>query len=184
MNECSVDNCAGAVKRGRFCYGHYMKNWRYGTPTPDHPQRWEDLTGRRYGTLTARERVGGDWLCDCDCGETRVVAVGQLNRTGQRNTCGNKRNHLREDVEYTGAHSRLRVQRGSASQHRCVECGDRALHWSYDHADPDERISQAEPTAGIAYSLDMDHYQPRCVPCHKRMDLAHLHSTSRILTSF
>lgn len=174
---CAIDNCERPIKRNGFCYGHYMKNWRYGTPTPEWPDKWEDVRGKRYGTLTASERRDGKWLCICDCGETRVASIGELNRTGEQNTCGNKGNHLSSDVDYTAVHSRLRSRRGSASKHECVNCGARAQHWSYDHEDPDERISRAPRTLGIAFSLHMDHYQPRCVPCHKRYDLDRINGT-------
>ena len=31
-------------------------------------------------------------------------------------------------------------------------------------------------TLGFAYSLKIEHYEPRCVPCHKRMDLDRIKS--------
>lgn len=177
MEKCPVTDCPKAIHRGGYCYAHYMKNWRYGTPTPNHPRRYEDVTGQRFGTLTPIKREGIFWICQCDCGETRRASMGELNRTGQNNTCGIPGKHLSEDVEYTAVHGRVRNLHGSARQHACVSCGEPALHWSYDHLDPEERISQAERTAGIAYSLKTEHYQARCVPCHKRYDLDRINAT-------
>lgn len=43
-----------------------------------------DLTGQRFGRLTAIEDVGRDkryhrmWLCRCDCGEEKIVGAGNL----------------------------------------------------------------------------------------------------------
>lgn len=72
-----------------------------------------------------------------------------------------------EDVGYGAVHSRLRKERGRASDHPCVGCGGPADHWSYDHDDPAEKHASDGP-----YSTDLDHYSPRCVSCHKRFDLA------------
>lgn len=32
--SCPVDGCSKDAYRKGFCYAHYMKDWRYGTPTP------------------------------------------------------------------------------------------------------------------------------------------------------
>ena len=91
---CSVDGCVKSVHLKGFCYGHYMKNWRYGTPTPVHSRKWEDLAGKRFGELTAVERVDGKWNCICDCGAETVARVGDLKR-GSKISCGNSKLHHR-----------------------------------------------------------------------------------------
>lgn len=54
-----------------------------------------DITGDRFGSLVASEpRVGGQWLCQCDCGNTTVVAIGNL-RTGNAKSCGDHATHHR-----------------------------------------------------------------------------------------
>jgi len=73
-----------------------------------------------------------------------------------------------DDADYKTAHRRVRAKRGRASAHQCADCGGPARHWSYDHRDPNERVS----AEGRAYSLDVNHYVPRCVRCHKRHDCA------------
>lgn len=191
--HCTVAGCIKPT-RSRYadlCAMHYHRIYRYGTldtyrplverpvvrpPAPSIRTR-TDVRGMRFGTLTAVEVAGLKWLCKCDCGEARVVAYGELKRAGDANTCGVKRNHLSDDVDYTAAHARVRALRGSASQHRCVDCNKQALHWSYDHADPQERTSKAPATLGIAFSLSPQHYEPRCVPCHKRFDLDRINAT-------
>lgn len=55
-----------------------------------------------------------------------------------------------------------------ASQHQCTDCGVTAQHWSYDYSDPNERRAPE----GTPYSLDLDHYVPRCISCHRRYDAA------------
>lgn len=177
METCKLEDCARPIKRGGYCYGHYMKNWRYGTPEPEHPARFDDIAGQRFGTLTAVERKQGKWLCRCDCGNERLASAGELNRTGDANTCGTKSNHLSDNVGYGAAHDRVKRLHGPADRHQCVDCGSRAQHWSYDHTDPDERYEEGLSARPVAYSLDVEHYSPRCVPCHKRYDLARANST-------
>lgn len=72
------------------------------------------------------------------------------------------------NANYKDAHRRVSSKRGPASSQACVDCGATAAHWSYDHSDPDERISDK----GRAYSLDAARYQPRCVSCHRKFDLS------------
>jgi len=69
---------------------------------------------------------------------------------------------------YEVTHRRVKAARGPASGYACADCGARARHWSYDHSDPDELLSDD----GRAYSPDAAHYVPRCVRCHKRYDCA------------
>lgn len=78
-----------------------------------------------------------------------------------------------DDATYSAAHQRVRKLRGRASDAPCVDCGAAAAQWSYDRNDPNEKSGeyQGRPTV---YSTDADHYSPRCVPCHKRFDLAAL----------
>jgi hypothetical protein len=179
-NTCKVSDCDTPIKRGGYCYAHYMKNWRYGTPTPVHEPTWVDITGQRFGTLTVQHRVGSRWLCLCDCGQKRHASAGELNRTGDMNTCGDRTKHYRLDTAgYGAAHRRCTTDRGCIATHTCIDCDGQAQHWSYNHTDPDERLGKAgnfdQP---VPYSLDPSHYSPRCIPCHKRFDLKHLRTAS------
>ena len=77
-----------------------------------------------------------------------------------------------DDCGYGGAHDRVtRMWGAPASAWSCADCGGPAAHWSYDHADPDEKSAEVNDCV-LPYSLKPSHYQPRCVPCHKRFDLA------------
>lgn len=75
-----------------------------------------------------------------------------------------------EQVTYSGAHMRLKAERGSAADRNCVDCGQVAGHWSYNHSCPSER---ADEKCG-PYSPDPGQCDPRCVPCHKNFDLGRL----------
>ena len=170
---CSIAECNQPVKRSALCYGHYMKKWRYGTPTPNHAPTWDDLRGKRFGTLVVTVRDGSKWICKCDCGSTRLASTGELNRYGSASTCGDRRIHRRTtSAGYSAAHQRCRNDRGLPHEHQCIDCGRQAQHWSYNHDDPNEVLgTSGRSTSPVAYSLDPRHYSPRCVPCHKRFDL-------------
>ena len=164
---CTLEECAKPVKRKGLCYGHYMKQWRYGDPRFQQTFEHEDLTGRRFGKLTVVRRADGMWRCACACGADTTVRIGDLKR-GTTQTCGNRKiHHRRDDVGTRAAHDRVRTDRGPATDYACTDCGRPAAHWSYDHRDPDERTSPE----GYPYSLNTEHYEPRCVPCHKHFDL-------------
>lgn len=152
-----------------------MRQWRYGDPLHVVRKVRADLRGRRFGLLTVREYVfrtgaASSWLCDCDCGQTSEVRTGDLN-SGSTRSCGSTLHQLEEIVEYSAAHDRVRKAYGPASDYRCVDCGSAAEQWSYDHRDPSERLS-ATVKGRPPYSLKVEHYQPRCVSCHKVFDLA------------
>jgi len=151
-----------------------MRNWRYGSPTAVIERKRMDLTGKRFGNLVCVSRVDGrSWVVRCDCGVIKTVLTGDLN-AGTTKSCGNgkiHRKHLRYDVcEYSAAHARVRRDRGNAKQYECTDCDGVAEEWSYDYGDDDELVSNERGSVGMPYSLDANHYVPRCVPCHRRYD--------------
>jgi len=54
---------------------------------------FEDLTGKRFGNLTALELVGrtrwraSEWLCICDCGTSKIFSA-RILKTGDAVSCG------------------------------------------------------------------------------------------------
>ncbi|BDZ41626.1 hypothetical protein GCM10025865_09250 [Paraoerskovia sediminicola] len=80
-------------------------------------------------------------------------------------------------ITYKGAHRRVGRRRGRARDHGCVDCGGPARHWCYTHDDP----AELEDGRGYEYSPDPQRYEPRCVSCHKHVDLARLEG--RVLTA-
>lgn len=59
-------------------------------------------------------------------------------------------------VVYRSAHNRVERERGKATEHACIDCGEQAAHWSFDEI--------------TGFSPDPSRYSPRCVPCHHRHD--------------
>lgn len=169
---CTVDTCElpRHNKTHGWCQKHYTRAYRHGDPHTTAPRpRARNLVGERFGTLTVAAAAPTGWRCTCDCGATAHRRTGDLNRTGDNSTCGNKTAHRRDDIGYGAVHARLATERGPARQHSCTDCGGQARQWSYDHLDGHHELED-----GMPYSLNLDHYQPRCVPCHKTYDLAHL----------
>lgn len=72
-----------------------------------------------------------------------------------------------EQSAYGWVHYQLRLLLGSARNYPCVDCGwpGASMYWSYDGADPDE-LSAIDHGLVMRYSLKLEHYAPRCGPCH------------------
>lgn len=171
---CDIEGCVKPARSlsAALCPMHYHRVYRNGSLDKlTLPPKWDDIVGTRFGTLTVKQRDGAQWACTCDCGATRTASAGELNRTGDNNTCGMPGVHLSDSAEYGAAHERVRRLHGPAKNHACVDCEEAAAHWSYNHDDPAEKSSNIDRLKGIAFSLKPEHYSPRCVPCHKRFDL-------------
>ncbi len=65
---------------------------------------------------------------------------------------------------YAGVHQRLNRERGSAKALDCAACGRPAEQWAYTGP---RQAGEKQP-----YSTNLDLYEPQCVRCHKRYDLA------------
>ena len=174
LDGCQIEGCDRPHKRYGYCYGHYMKWWRYGDAEWVAPKRRLDLSGKKFGLLVVlRELDAKHWECECECGRVTRVRGWSLT-SGGTTTCGHGPTHHRAShVKYHGAHARLYSDLGRAADHACVDCGSEAAHWSYDHSDPRQLIDEE---TGAAYSLSTEHYMARCVPCHKAFDMSRLDS--------
>ena len=127
-----------------------------------------DLTGQRFGRLTALKRSAAPkWLCQCDCGTT-VAVNGYSLRHGRSKSCGCLRRNGRMVATYEAAHARVRAAKGPAKDHCCIDCGGPALQWSYNRTDPTPHICGRRD---LEYSFNTDCYEPRCSPCHKLFDM-------------
>lgn len=135
--------------------------------------------GTRFGRLVvvglARIADEAIWYCECDCGQTCEIRGSNLRR-GDTKSCGCYQREQRGASTrkaapgYAAAHIRVRTARGPASAQACVDCGEPAADWSYDGKDPNQLVAPHGICKGLAYSTSLDHYEPRCRPCHKRFD--------------
>lgn len=158
---CRVDGCSLPPRSGyaEWCETHYYRLRRTGSA--DDPVRISggcSITGCDHPA----ERLDG--LCRMH--HLRIKAHGDPSRgmaSGDRHPWWTG-----DNATYTGAHQRHRKDLGPARAHACVDCGGTAAHWSYNHSDPDELRSDDERP----YSVHSKFYEPRCVRCHKRFDMA------------
>lgn len=168
MTTCTVAGCETPATRTRrtLCERHYYRLRRTGSTEATHPQR------------AAREpcRIEGCPHLDagphgyCAKHHTRIQRHGDPH-TVKRNPglSGDRNPAWRGDsIGSNAAHLRVTAARGApASAHACVDCGGQAAHWSYNHGDPNAKPSDRGP-----FSTSPQYYDARCVPCHKRYDLA------------
>lgn len=85
-----------------------------------------DLGGHRFGRLVVIERVPGSaWLCQCDCGRSKIVTTSNL-RGGNSTSCGCKTDeartthgmtHTREYQTWKAMHSRCKSKNPLHAQH-------------------------------------------------------------------
>lgn len=162
-DRCTAEGCERSDIQGRgLCRKHYHRLYRKGT-----------LEAR-----TQRPKRGICRIDDCatvDIGPagycakhaTRVVRHGDPSAVlAPRPLFGAENPRWTgEAASYETLHQRVRHARGSAKKLSCVDCGGIAAHWSYNNSGVQERVSPKG-----RYSLDIDQYEPRCVPCHSRFD--------------
>lgn len=153
---CTVDGCQNLAKTRSRCGKHY-KRWREhgGVDVPVPPRI---NVGKICSVEECRTPARTRGMCESH--DRRVQKYGSPYGRFDPTTPD-------LDLTYHGAHSRVRLHRGSAKMHSCIDgCGRQAIDWSYDHECPRELYSPA----GWPFSPDPDHYQPRCRKCHNVFD--------------
>lgn len=143
------------------------------------------MVGKSFGRLTVVSYAGTSdsrdrrWNCSCVCGNVASAYTVDLNR-GNVRSCGCLQREVAaarakagyprtETPGYVTAHRWIWDTKGKASEHECVQCGAEGQDWAYDGEDPMEVVAQFTHK-GLAYSLNPDHYQPMCKPCHGAFD--------------
>lgn len=163
----------------------YGKDWLEGKK-PHRCWAGYEMVGKTFGRLTVVSFTGEKnaarnyiWNCSCVCGNVTQATTVDLNR-GNKRSCGCLQKEIAsarakarfprtEAPTYATAHSWIWDTKGPAAEHQCVQCGKTAQDWAYDGEDPLEVVAQFTHK-GLAYSLNPDHYQPMCKPCHSAFD--------------
>ena len=108
-------------------YKHLAEGERVSCGCAKGGPRPLDVTGRRFGRLTAirrldiKGRTSYKWLCQCDCGRTTQVSVANLTSGGVR-SCGCLRSRPRaagfkpENMERSAMEDRTQSQDGEPSR--------------------------------------------------------------------
>ena len=173
VEACSVDGCKRNRKSIGLCETHYYRLRRTGT-TETRARRVPLSMPSKYGREASACIVEHCLKIDTGAHGLCSMHYSRMLRHGSTDTPPLKRmpagadhqNWTGDRPSYYAAHLRIKVARGLASQFACP-CGKRAQQWAYDHIDPNELHSVSG-----AYSADPQHYDARCVSCHKRADLA------------
>lgn len=169
---CGVDGCDVKPRSAyaEYCEVHYYRLRRNGTVAdPEFISGPCQADGCTADASCNRTAIDGEKMYLCRMHYLRLQKRGDLSweYAGENN-----HNWTGAEATSTALHQRIRKQRGKATSWSCVDCARPAQHWSYDHLDPNEQV---DPEKG-PYSLNADHYFPRCCSCHKRFDLAYLAS--------
>lgn len=67
-------------------------------------------------------------------------------------------------------HKRLVSDRGPASDYLCVDCSGTADAWSHDWRTWEDVAQDLRHAKRMTFSTNLDAYEPRCHPCHNRLD--------------
>lgn len=158
---CTIDGCENKAHAQGLCPKHYTRFRRHG----------------EAGEAASLRRPAAGTTCTVEPCEAEAASLGLCNRHYLRT----RRHGAPEvvlqqiadrgtrDVGYFTIHDRVRRAYGRASDRTCIDCGVPAQQWAYDHSGRDERRS----STGLLFSLNVDAYQPMCIPCHRELDSAH-----------
>lgn len=161
---CSIEDCDRKHNARGLCITHYSR-WRLtGSARPDDPVQPRGLHTSCVADGCDRTDLAAFGLCVKHWNRQRKS--GTLDDPPPKATGANDPGWKGDNVVYRSLHTRLTRERGHAASHQCVDCGDQANDWSYDNADPDEKVSPE----GMAYSTDLSRYAPRCRRCHLTFD--------------
>jgi hypothetical protein len=163
---CSIPGCNRKHSGRGYCDRHLRRFIKDGDPgSVEIEPRQPDAICSVDGCENTIRRGGHGW-----CGKHHQ----RWRATGAPDTPFLEHNPkwIGDAAGYLTVHIRVRNEKGKAAEHLCIRCGVPAQQWSYDHLDPDERRDDRGP-----YSLDLSHYFPMCITCHRRFDVAYINRT-------
>ena len=75
-------------------------------------------------------------------------------------------------VSYWGMHGRLKVNKGSASKHQCIDCGTPANDWTWNNSCSNVLygVARKDRPNLNPYCVHLEHYEARCTSCHMIFD--------------
>lgn len=164
---CTASDCEKKRQAGNnpHCSMHATRLRRNGTLEQLRP--WHRNAGKTCKIAGCEKSARQQGMCRMHYARVRRHGDAQAVLGGRFRSRDEHWNWQGERIRYRAAHNRLYRELGAARNHDCVDCGEQAQHWSYDHAAEDERY---EIQTGLPFSLEPEHYSPRCAKCHSWYD--------------
>lgn len=155
---CQIDGCDSPHHAHRLCEAHYKINRKE--------------TSVERCSIEACPKVGHTVKGLCGTHYLRLLKYGDPLVTAEKTYLRGEAhpNWVGPSASYGTAHDRVRRMKGKAKDFPCVECGGNSDDWSYNHDDPNEKAGYGQHGHLMLYSLNPDHYSPRCRPCHRIFD--------------
>jgi hypothetical protein len=154
---CGVDGCGKPAHGYGWCHAHYMKWRKYGDPLWVRPA-FDSCT------VEGCDKEPRSPTADlCDMHYCRRWRTGSIHGAGSRRA---------ETPGYRAAHGRITADRGKASAHPCVDCGEQGAHWSFSwRRTPIEHwLWGSIGRATCVYTARVEDYDPRCRSCAVEYD--------------
>lgn len=162
-NVCTVEGCGRPNAAFKMCKMHWKRWKKYGDPLGKSD--WKPTKNKCSIERCTRSYHANGY---CSFHGYRHTKYGDPMAEGAGKYTGRKRLDI---PSYDGMHKRLFYDKGKASAHSCVDCGNRADEWSYDGGAPNEYVNEVNGST-LFYSTNQEFYSPRCKRCHRIMDLS------------
>lgn len=161
--QCSMPNCDRRAQGRGLCKMHWARWKRWGDPSIVHPKGSGNPSKKPCLVESCNRMSHAHGYCQ--------MHLARWHRHGSPYIVGAVTGRpLKGDVPgWAAIHKRLRRIHGPAREHICVDCGGPAAEWSYDHEDANQIMANSNGS-WFPYSLDLNHYTPRCRSCHRRFD--------------
>ncbi len=174
--SCHIEGCDNQARGHGLCSTHWLR-WR----------KWEDpyWVEPKKGVRPHNFRQATCSIDGCDASHHAhgfcSAHASAFRKYGDPLAVGTPGRKRLDQLTWAGAHKRVRYDRGRASEHACIDCGQRAEEWSCRHDIPEDSRQQgwSRPNRnGVrswqTWSTDVWDYDPRCRKCHRRYDASWL----------
>lgn len=161
---CKIDGCEKESRGRGLCSTHWLRWKKHGDPLVVKRSGVDFNVASTCKVEDCQKKVHAHGYCGGHLSrwQRHGDPLGSSKPTGRP---------LKGDhPSWSAVHKRLKRQRGTAKVRTCVDCHGPAEEWSYDGTDSAELVQPDGRAKGLRYSLDLDHYVPRCVPCHRTFD--------------
>lgn len=166
QGTCSIPDCGRPAETMGWCQAHYVRYRKTGDVQAERPieeRRPRADGGGPCAILDCTKPATKRGWCQAHYQRWRIH--GDPLHSGPLRP----KSPSGDVPRYASVHHNLRLVRGRASEHACVDCGSPAAQWSYREGEASQCIVEVDGWVR-RYSVDPDDYDPRCAPCHRTFD--------------